>query len=481
MFVNETDKLTHKYSGIAIDPHKTRAQLFLNRCQQDPNFFCDVVLGEHPWDIQKKVLESVKLNRRTVVRSCHGAGKTYTAALTAIWFLVTHPNSIVATTAPTFRQVEKVLWQEIRRIIKNSKLPLGLNPLLTEIKIQDGWFAFGFSTNDPDAVQGLHSDTGWVLLILDEACGVARPIWESAEGVLTSPTCRLLAIGNPTDPTGAFADEFKSPGTNKITISAFDTPNFTTHKRKRIKGLISPEWVEEKRRIWGEGTPMWQARVLGEFPDISNDVLFPLSWIEKSMALELEPGPVTNLGVDVARMGNDETVIARARGPVIDFLATRHKLKTTETTGLVISLAKQHKVNEVRVDDIGVGGGVTDQLEEAGINVVGINVGLPARDSERFLNLRAELAWGLRERLEHGKIQLPDDEELLAQLSGIKYSFTARGQIKVESKDDMRKRGLPSPDRADALILAASGFGGVPMVKMENLHMASAWLGDFGM
>jgi hypothetical protein len=178
--------------------------------------------------------------------------------------------------------------------------------------------------------------------------------------------------------------------------------------------------------------------------------------ILKAQLASFDPGPWGVLGVDVARYGADRTTICLRREKLARIVGDWGKLATTETTGHVIDVFREHAADEIRVDGVGVGGGVVDQLIEHGYDVVDMQAGAAARDSEHYLNARAEWYWALRERFEAGDIDIDiDDDDLAAQLGAIRYKYTSRGQIQIESKDDLRKRRLPSPDRADALMLTA--------------------------
>lgn len=202
---------------------------------------------------------------------------------------------------------------------------------------------------------------------------------------------------------------------------------------------------------------MWQAHILGEFPDRSTDSLIPLDWIVAAQRRTLEPKEHAPriLGVDVARYGEDRTVILERRGPVVRCRSVSQQEDTMQTAGRVAQALRETGASAAHVDVIGVGAGVVDRLREQGLPVVPVNVGEAAWDSERFTNRRAECFWALRERFEAEAIDLdPADEELAAQLSALKYKFDSRGRILIESKDDMRKRGMASPDQADALMLA---------------------------
>lgn len=424
--------------------------IVMKRCQSDPYFFVREVLGVSLWRKQREILLSVCHNPRTAVRSCHGSGKTFVAAVILLWFLYCFRDARVLTTAPTFRQVEKILWQEVKKLHANAVYPLGGQVLATQIKIDVGWFALGFSTDDPNAFQGHHSPS--VLVILDEACGIPEVIWDAADGVLTSKHCRLLAIGNPTDPQARFAREFETPNIKKFTISAFDTPNF---KGKDIEGLVRQDWVEDKRIRWGEQSPLWLSRVLGEFPTVGEDTLIPLGWIEEAKRRFITATQPCELGVDVARYGQDETLIYLRQGDRIRLHFSGYGLDTMRTVGQVIQTLRETKADLVKVDAIGVGAAVVDRLREQGKPVESITGSERSSNTEKFLNRRAEIYWSLRERFEKGNIDLdPHDEDLHAQLSTIKWRVTSSGKIKIESKEEMKARGARSPDRADAVAYA---------------------------
>lgn len=403
---------------------------------------------------------------RTAVRSCHGAGKSYIAARIALWFLNSFPYSLVLTTAPTFRQVAKVTWQEIRSAHKRSRFPLGGKLLETAIQVDEKWFALGFSAKDPDHFQGLHSTH--VLVILEEGAGIELPIWVAADAVLTSQYCRLLSIGNPTDNTGQFYKEFKDPNVYKMKISAYDTPNFQGNGIV-VPGLITPDWVEDKKKRWGETSPFFVTRVLADFHELNDNTLIPLSWIE--FAVNNETDEVDNghntLGVDVARYGSNETVIYHSKGNKLRLASVTNKQDTMATVGLIVKLGIELGVKEVRIDDSGVGGGVTDRLRELKregrihFKVVAVNVGTSSVEGEaenvsdkRFINLRAQLYWHLRDEFEAKILDMGIDEETMSQLSCIQYKLLSSGKLQIETKDEMTRRNLPSPDRADAAMLA---------------------------
>lgn len=428
----------------------------VEHCAEDPAFFVRHVLGFEPWEKQIEVLESVRDHSRTAVRSCHGAGKTAVAGAVVWWYLLTHWDSVVLTSAPTFRQVETLLWREIRSLYARSRYPLCLPPLNTRIDIGPKWFALGFSTDDPEAAQGFHSRR--VLLVIDEAAGFPQDVFDSLEGALSGEGSRLLTIGNPTDPTSVLGRESRAAGVNKIQISAFDTPNVAAGK-SLIPGLVTQEWVEDKKLRWGETSAMYTAKVLGEFPEQGTDTLIPLAWVERAeMRFDKgmgSTGGARTIGVDVARFGDDETVIALREGNVGRILRRHRNLSTMETTGHVIHAYREAKATQIHVDGVGVGGGVVDRLVELDYPTLDMQAGATAsHEEERFLNARAEWHWNLRDLFATDTIVLQPDDELKAQLTSIKYKMDSRGRVVIERKDEMKKRGLPSPDRAEALMLA---------------------------
>lgn len=445
---------------------------------QNPEYFTQKILNKPLWPVQAEILRSVRDNMRTAVRSCHGIGKTFTAAMCILWFLYTHRKAIVLSTAPTWRQVEKLIWKEIRSAYREAVVPLGgsLLPKTPELHlIHDEWYAAGLSTNEPDRFQGFHEEH--ILVIVDEAAGVNLEIYEAIEGILTSSGARLLLIGNPTAIGTPFYDAFtKNIGYKTFHVSAFDTPNFKAfgimpediandtwqEKVKEIPypRLITPQWVSDRFKAWGESSAPYQVRVMGNFPQQGEDTLIPLLWIELAMERweETPEDKPVQLGVDVAAYGSDKTVIAVRKGKKLSALNVYSQKNTRETAGLVAQHARENGTEKIAVDEIGIGRGVVDSLEEDGYYGVGVNVAERSRDSERYHNLRAELWYSFREMLDPDKepIALPPDDELLSELASVKYKVDARGAIQIESKEDMKKRLGHSPDRADAAVLAFS-------------------------
>jgi hypothetical protein len=227
-----------------------------------------------------------------------------------------------------------------------------------------------------------------------------------------------------------------------------------------VPGLTTARWVEERKEIWGEENPIYQARVLGEFPDQAEDTLISLTDIEAAAQRRMPAipdgaaPPTVILAVDVARFGSDRSVILTRRGNSVENVQTFHHLDTMQLAGWVAAAIRETGPEVVVVDEIGVGAGVVDRLREQSFPVRGINVARRARQDGLFINLRAEGYWQLRELFSSGEIAIPNDNQLIGELAALRYSFDSQGRIQMESKDSMRQRGLPSPDKADALMLA---------------------------
>lgn len=434
---------------------------------RDPVKWVEDKLGEFLWSKQREVCRAVVEHPKVAVRSCHNMGKTRLASRVAAWFIDTfgEDDGIVISTAPTYPQVHDLLWEEIRGAFRTAEARG--NKLPGRVLDSDQWKLDSGklvgrgrkpANNDQHGFQGFHRKH--MLVIVDESCGIPRQLWTAVEAITTGADVHILAIGNPDDPNTEFGDICKpGSGYHVIHVSAFDTPNFTDEGiPDTLRPLmLSRAWVEDKQRRWGITSPRYVSKVLGQFPDLGDDTLISPMLIEAAQQRSLDPGPHGILGVDVARFGADRTCIYLRRGPVVRRVGEWAKQPTTATTGRVIAAKRDTGAYEIRVDGVGVGGGVVDQLVEQGFDVLDMQAGAKANDSEMFANARAEWAWSFRQRLEDGDMDLdPDDDELAAELGAIKYKYTSRGQIQIESKDDAKRRGLPSPDHADAAILTSA-------------------------
>lgn len=421
--------------------------------------------GVELWSKQREVMASVRDHRRTAVRAGHGVSKSFTAALLSAWWVTSHPvgDALVVTTAPTGRQVSAILWGELRRLHTRLGLP-GTIGLDATWRIDGQLVAIGQKPADSDEVafQGLHARH--VLAVLDEAAGLPPALWDAVAGVVTSETSRELAIGNPDKRGGPFERAFEpGSGWSPVHISVLDSPAFTGEDvSDDLLGVLpSRAWVEDAKRNWGEHSPVYRSRVLGEFPATDADALIDWDWIKRAQALWTEQPPGLGygldhrIGADIARFGSDTTVILIRAGGFVRVAETLRGAALTETAGKLRNLVRYLGASAfVMVDDTGVGGGVTDMLYEQGLPVCPVIASASADDPAHFANVRAEAYWRVRQWLEAGGLALPpDDDELAQQLARLRYKLDSRGRILIESKEAMRSRGEPSPDRADALML----------------------------
>lgn len=449
------------------------------------------IFGSTLWDHQEQILTAVRDHPKVAWRSSHGIGKTYVCARLVLWWLFSFPYSIVITTAPTWRQVEDLLWKEIRSCYYNSAFDLGghLSPSATQLAI-DGkeWVAIGLSTNDSNRFQGYHSEH--LLVVVDEAAGVAEEIFEAIMGVLTSAHCRLILIGNPTDIGGQFYRAFRTEGWKTGKTAAWDTPNFkelgitrediinNTWEAKvprKDNGdfdwpypwLITPNWAHDAFLEWGTSHPAWFARVEGEFPEQGEYNVIPLGWIEQ--AQDRWPDVVPDrkepivLGVDVARGGMDLSAIAVRQGAKILSIETFSNMDGPLLAGEIAVRYRRLKASRANVDIIGLGAAVEDALKDPvyhDITVVPVNVAtssdvLDSDGNRKYQNLRAELWWTLREALDpktKDPLALPPGDSLLGDLAAPKYDFR-KGWIQIEAKEETKHRLGRSPDEGDAVML----------------------------
>jgi len=307
------------------------AKAIMGRIARDPVFFVQEVLGGDLWEMQAKILEAVRDFPRVAVKTCSSSGKSYDASCVVLWFLLSFRPSTVITTAPTLRQVKDILWREIHARHHSSKIPIGGTLLTTELEFDEAtkWFAIGLTTKEKERFQGFHNTH--VLVVVDEASGVPEEIFDAIENPLSSGFTRLLMIGNPTQPEGAFKEAFDDPDRYyQISISAFDTPNFTHFGitlddiiadtwREKISEtlprpyLIGAEWVADRWKKWGPDSSLWTCYVMGNFPTESLNTLIPLSWIDRAVRQELEAVGGVVFGIDTSATTRRRLRLARAR------------------------------------------------------------------------------------------------------------------------------------------------------------------------
>jgi phage terminase large subunit len=460
----------------------------MGRIFLDPVAFTRVALQDDPWSLQEDILHSVANRPRTAVKACHASGKSRAAADATLWYLTRYEDSIVVLTAPTWTQVERILWGEIHGAIRRSRIAYP-TPNQTDLTLGEGNYAIGISTNDSLRFQGFHA--AHMLIILDEAPGVLAQIYEAIEGIRAGGDVRLLYLGNPTVPSGPFYEAFT---TNRelwslFTIDGLDTPNLRTlpgrtpaerleylvcdstaeERQENVRPyLTTREWIYERFFEWGGKVdeengkrlvieprhPMWMPRARGQFPPFDPYAIVSLAECE---AAKLRPvidrgGPV-DAGLDVAGPGEDETVLTLCSGSTI--LAQRCWPEPDPRGQVVAALQPwRARLREIRVDSVGIGYYMAKHLEDLGFSVRMVNVGSQRCDRDRFKNQKAEFYETVRLRFQSGEVTGLTDEVTIAQLLSVRMLQNSRGQLEVESKDALRSRGVKSPDRAESLMLA---------------------------
>lgn len=448
----------------------------------DPGLWARDKLGAHLWSKQIEISESVRDNRQTAVQACHGPGKSWTAAQLTAWWLDTHPpgEARVVTTAPTGDQVKAILWSEINGAF--SKAESRGRPFLgrineTDWKLGKRLIAFGRKPSDynPHAFQGIHAK--YVLVIIDEACGVNKQFWTAAHAIATGEHCRILAIGNPDDPGTEFARACGSGRWNTIKISVFDTPNFTGEDvpDELREMLVSRVYEEEMRLEYGEESPTYISKVLGEFPNDAEDGVVRLSKVRaccrpRDIPWRPELLQPVELGIDMGA-GGDETCIRERRGAVVGREWRFRERDPKKAVARIVEAINQSQAETVKVDAIGIGWGVVGMLQEKqsqGLHrghVVGVNVSESSSNPARFKNLRSQLWWEVGRQLSEdlawdlSGLAEDDKERLVSQLTAPKYTTDSAGRTVVEPKDETKKRIGRSPDNADALLLAFHSAG----------------------
>lgn len=434
--------------------------------KRDPYTFTRDTLGQKVTRLQRNLITETWKVEKTAAKGGHSTGKTHAVACAALAFLYCKPGSTVIVSSATGRQAKFQIWANMRRVwgAAKKKLPGAFKDTYCRPdpeKMPD-WVAIPFSTDKPEFFQGFHAFTGSLMIVADEAMTIDEIMFDAMMGCLAGKDCHIVLLGNPTVSVGTFFDAFQEGSAwRQFTFNCLDHPNYRNDKVD-YPGAVTRKWVEDRRREYGEDSVFWRTRVLGEFPKEGVDVLVPRAWIK----LARERNPVRAgepiLGCDVARYGTDETAVyVRDGGEVLEW-RTLSTSATTEVVGLVIRMAKKHKVDpsNIIIDDSGVGGGVTDGLREKGEGwdaVTPFLFGGVANDPEHYANRKAEIHWRGRCALDPNtlgvKLALPDDKVLLSQMD-VKYALDSKGRITIEKKDayKKRKKGM-SPDRFEALLL----------------------------
>lgn len=469
---------------------------FVHQVRRDPIWFIDKVYGEKPaTPKQEELLRAVATDGITeiYVPSCHSSGKTWACSRLVSWFLTCWPHdSIVLTTAPTWPQVENMIWREIAAAAGRAKVPLGGRLLTTKWDIGPKWYAIGLATDQPVNIQGYHAKH--LMVIIDEADGVEGGIWEAIDSLMASGNCLLVAIGNPLDPTSEFKKKHDAAlnryGAKVIRISADDVLPYSS----KNKFLLQQAWVDKKLVEWGgPDSPLAMGKIFAQWPDQGPDTLIPMRLLQRAKGREVDRG-ARGLGVDVARYGRDRTVRTLFEGGMLLWQRVMSGVGVDVVAGATIADALAWHPAVVAVDAVGVGGGVADLVrsrlgDEIMVMDFISNQKPDPTMEEIYVDQAAQWWHQFLKGLEAGKIGFmmnePDQVDLLInELNRAKVDYDSRGKMKINKLGLPRgksERGLTeedlaskSPDMADSAILAYNAALPFAGVRQEAAAIAQA-------
>lgn len=421
----------------------------VERWRRNPAAFVREALQARPSKQQEAALRAfAHPGARVAIKSGHGTGKSTLMSWLILWALCCFTDVKCPVTAPTAHQLQDVLWTEVRKW--GERLPsLWRNELEVTADIIRFKSCPSFAVartgrkENPEALQGFHA--GNLMFFVDEASGIDDVVFQVAQGALSTPGSRIIMAANPTRTSGYFYNAFHRDRDRwtRFTFSCLESPH------------VAPEYARGIAESYGEGSDIYKVRVLGEFPGTSDLQFIPTSLVDVVAGKHLSKdqygfAPVV-LGVDVARFGDDRSTIAIRQGLYGDILWRGRSVDTMTLADTVATLWRKHAADAVMIDGNGVGAGVVDRLRQMGFAPIDVQAG-GASALRNCLNKRAEMWWRLRDWLRDGGA-IPDDEDLRADLTAPEYQYTVKGLVQLEKKDDMKKRGLPSPDLADALAL----------------------------
>lgn len=427
------------------------------------------VRGFSPWSKQADMARALVDDRRVLAYTCNGAGKSTLLAELVLWFMSTRYNARVIMTAGVGAQVQ-MLWRKIRGAHSTSRKPLPGEPLAQSWSISPEWFCVGTSAEYEETMQGYHSwtdspdepqrpgDPGGLLAVMDEASGIQPFAFNAMRGYMTTQNTYWIVMGNPNAAGTPFHEASTKGDWTRFQVSAFDVP----------ENILSRDWIAQQQAFFGEDSPQYQVRVLGQFPDAGGDFqLVPLWMLEASADSYPEEGGL-HLGLDVARGGSDLNVAVVTSGNRVVACKSWHESDLMRTVRNVEELAAQYNVpgDHLHIDVTGIGAGVVDRLREKGFGVDAVDFGGKPLDDYQWLlgsdfravNRKAELHWAGRNLLQKQLASIPEEYQstIWKQLQWPSYSINERGAVAIEAKERLRTRYGESPDFADAWIISLS-------------------------
>ncbi len=477
--------------GELVERHaKVKKGVDYTRYADDPVGFTRKILKGELWSMQEEIAEAVRDNPSVVVRSCNAAGKDFVAAQLALWWVYCQ-KGLVLLTGPTERQVKVIVMGEVARAFHRARgLPGELFQMSLRIPGEEHAGILAFTSSEASRLTGFHAPK--LLAIITEAQGVEDFAFEGMLACATGDEDRILAVGNPLNPSGRFYEISKAKHWRSIRISADICPNVVEGKVV-IPGGVTKEFGQRLVEEYGQGSGIVTSRWHGDFPEQGEEALFSRAWLNAAVerwedgmaqiAHDRRTGRLKwpTVAVDPARYGPDSTVLALRRGNVLERLVSWRGLSTMETADRI---AEEVSVDGVRphtecaeawgkliVDEVGLGAGVLDRLRQLRYSTEGYNGGFQPGRRDRFFNHRAESFWHLARLLEEGKIALPKDETLFEELLAIQWRPTSSGLVQLEAKADLRHRLGRSIDRADSVCMAFHDYGKPPGFRIGTFRI----------
>ena len=417
-----------------------------------PPGFAKAVLGLNLYGWQEKILWDLDTPGAVALRAANNSGKTsVVGASAALWHASAFPGSLTIATASVYRQVSEQLFPTLHS--QAGKFPGGVFNA-TDVQLANGSKIFGFATDEANKFEGWHNKN--LLIIADEAKGIPDAIFEAIERC--APT-RFLCMSSPGGCFGFFHAAFNARRKyfRQHVVTAFDCPH------------ISQTWIDSQIEKYGREHPLIRSMIFGEFMSGDADgCVIPLAFVERNLA-----SPPVFAGGDVQAFcdfaaGGDENVLAVRRGNRVEIAASWREQDTMKAVGRFIQLFREQELTQEQIsgDEGGLGIVICDRLAESGWQIQRVNNGSAADKPEAYANRGAEIWFEARVKIEKGEIILPNDPELVAQLTSRRGWPDSKGRLQLESKADMRSRGLPSPDRADAVLGAMLPASPAPLASV---------------
>ncbi len=400
------------------------------------------------------ILAACEPNARCSVKSAQGCGKTATLVWLSIYFLLTLEDCRVLITSPSAQQLSRVFHSELQKW--HYKMPEPFKSFLDIKKetfnivgkdYQMASLVTGSPTNQ-ESLQGGHS-LNYVILA-DEASGLEELVFDTLLGTLGAGEGKFIMTSNPVRNSGRFYEIFsrENPRWTRLTFDAITSTQ------------CQQPWIDDMKEMYGEDDDNYQIRVLGNFGRMGENQFFRSNLIEEATKNELDFTSYHNFpvvaGVDVARYGQDSTVLVLRQGPKLLEIKEYRGLSTMEVAAKVVEFYNRYHPSSIFIDGIGIGAGVVDRCEELNLPVVDVVVSSKSSDPRKYANLRSQLYGRLGEWLENGA-DIPYNKELSSQLNSTSYTYNGKMQIQLMTKKDIKSSGLPSPDIVDSISLTMAG------------------------